>query len=55
MTYSGFALTLFGFFYKKNGARNFTGDFLLGLGIGLIITWFFGAGNGTITSIDLNY
>jgi hypothetical protein len=55
MTYSGFAFILFGFFYKKNGVQNFTGDFLLGLGVGLIVVWFIGAGNGTITSIDLNY
>jgi hypothetical protein len=55
MTYGGFAFIIFGFLYKKNGAKNFIADFFLGVGIGLILVWFIGAGNGTITSIDLNY
>ena len=55
MTYFGFGVTLFGWFYKRNGEKNFTADFLLGLGIGLLVVWFVGAGNGTLTYTDIAY
>jgi peptidoglycan/LPS O-acetylase OafA/YrhL len=50
VTYGGIALIIFGYLYKKNGQKTFVSDFALGVGIGLIVVWFVGAGNGTITS-----
>jgi hypothetical protein len=50
VTYGGFALILGGYFYKKNGQKTFASDFALGMGIGMIMVWFVGAGNGTITT-----
>ncbi|MGI0091221.1 MAG: hypothetical protein ACREBS_05890 [Nitrososphaerales archaeon] len=55
MTYGSFALVLFGYFYKKDGRKTFAADFLFGLGVGLILVWFVGAGNGTLTMSDINY
>ena len=55
MTFSGFALILFGYFYKRKGVKTFSSDFLLGFGIGLILVWFVGAGNGTLTLTDISY
>ncbi len=55
MTYLGFALILFGYFYKRGETKNFTADFFLALGIGIILVWFVGAGNGTLTLTDITY
>ncbi len=55
MTYAGFALILFGYFYKKNGQKTFATDFLLGIGIGLALAWFVGAGNGSLTLSDITF
>ena len=55
MTFSGFALILFGYFYKRKGVKTFAADFLLAFGIGLILVWFVGAGNGTLTLTDISY
>ena len=55
MTYLGFALVLFGYFYKRGKTKNFAADFLLALGIGILLVWFVGAGNGTLTLTDLTY
>lgn len=55
MTYSGFALVLFGYLYKRGGAKNFMADFLLGVGIGIILVWFVGAGNGSIPGNGVLY
>jgi hypothetical protein len=55
MTYTGIALILFGYFYKRGETRNFVADFFLALGIGIILVWFVGAGNGTLTLTDINY
>ncbi len=55
MTYGGFALILFGYFYKRNGDKTFIKDFLLGTGIGLILVWFVAAGNGTLSLVNISY
>jgi hypothetical protein len=55
MTYAGFALILFGYFYRRGKTRNFASDFTLAIGIGIILVWFIGAGNGTITFTDLPF
>jgi hypothetical protein len=44
MTYIGFALIIFGYFYKKDGKKPFLADFALGLGVGMILVWFIAAG-----------
>lgn len=51
MTYSGFALVIFGYFYKRKGQKNFTADFLLGLGLGLILIYYVEAGMDIIPTI----
>ena len=43
VTYGAFALILFGFFYRKDGHKTLSADFLLGIGIGIILVWFIGA------------
>jgi hypothetical protein len=55
MTWSAFALILFGYFYKKNGEKTFSIDFLFGIGIGMTLAWFVGAGNGTLTLSDITF
>jgi hypothetical protein len=44
MTYIGLALIAFGYFYKKDRAKTFVGDFAMGLGVGLLLAWFIAAG-----------
>lgn len=55
MTYLGLALILFGYFYKRGETKRFAADFTLALGIGIILVWFVGAGNGTLTLTDITY
>jgi peptidoglycan/LPS O-acetylase OafA/YrhL len=55
MTYGGFALILFGYFYKRNGSKDFVSDFTLSMGIGLILVWFVAAGNGSISNNGILY
>lgn len=54
MTYGGFVLIVFGYFYKKDGKKTFIGDFALGCGIGLIVMWFANAGIDNTAAIPLS-
>jgi hypothetical protein len=54
VTYGGFALILFGYFYKKDGARTFWADFSLGLGVGMILVWFVVTGAEDATAVGSN-
>lgn len=54
MTYAGFAFIAFGYFYKKGGKKTFLGDFVLGVGIGLIVVWFINAGIGNPGAVPLS-
>ena len=47
VSYGGFGLIIFGYLYKKNGEKPFSSDFILGMGIGIILVWFIGAGSGS--------
>lgn len=51
VTYGGFALILFGYFYKKGGVRTFLADFALGLGVGMILVWFVVTGAEDATAV----
>ncbi len=51
MTYSGFALVIFGYFYRRNRHRILIADFLLGLGIGIILIYYAEAGLDIIPTI----
>lgn len=54
VTYGGFALILFGYFYKKGGAKTFSADFALGFGIGMILVWFVVTGAEDATAVGSN-
>jgi hypothetical protein len=55
MTWTAFAFIIFGYFYRKKGQKTISTDILLGIGIGITLAWFVGAGNGSITLSDITF
>jgi Na+/pantothenate symporter len=55
LTWAAFAFILYGYFYKKDGQKTAMTDILLGVGIGITLAWFVGAGNGTLSLSDITF